>query len=405
MFATVTGSRGRRGCAALAESAALILRMRGRLSQGLEVAEQVREFLDRSQTSVELEELFRDPLSSEARTATQPVKLALLCVLFVLNASGATAERARVVRAVDALIELYRGSLALLANRCDDADVRSRAESALAGFPPSTVSVPARAVVREARARLVDATFAVYGSHGLCARLEALAQQTEELRLAESHNRCFSLFETVLNESETSDPVEDQDQDSGEDPAFVVQPLRPTKLLPTKKPTAPMLTLVLDLDETLVHFEETSAGGEFLVRPGATDFLEAMAKSFEVVIFTAAVKDYADWILDRLDPSKQVAHRLYRQHTQPLGGVYLKDLSRLGRELSQTIIVDNNAENFALQPDNGILIKTWHDDPRDSALAQLASLLSKIALSKPKDVRHALEQVQNTYPSKKTNVL
>lgn len=52
-------------------------------------------------------------------------------------------------------------------------------------------------------------------------------------------------------------------------------------------------TLVLDLDETLVHFEENEerTGGQFHVRPFAIDFLRQMANHFELVIFTAAIKE------------------------------------------------------------------------------------------------------------------
>jgi len=53
----------------------------------------------------------------------------------------------------------------------------------------------------------------------------------------------------------------------------------------------------------------------------------------------------------------------------------VKDLSRIGRDLSRTIIVDNVAENFQLQPDNGIFIKSWFDDMSDTALSELAPLL------------------------------
>ena len=48
------------------------------------------------------------------------------------------------------------------------------------------------------------------------------------------------------------------------------------------------MTLVLDLDETLVHFTENQNGGEFFVRPYASEFLKAMSGKFELVIFTAA---------------------------------------------------------------------------------------------------------------------
>lgn len=44
----------------------------------------------------------------------------------------------------------------------------------------------------------------------------------------------------------------------------------------------------------------------------------------------------------------------------------MKDLGKIGRDLKKTIIVDNVAENFSLQLDNGIFIKTWYNDMNDS---------------------------------------
>lgn len=47
----------------------------------------------------------------------------------------------------------------------------------------------------------------------------------------------------------------------------------------------------------------------------------------------------------------------------------------MGRDLNRTIIVDNIAENYLLQPENGVCIKSWYDDPNDNALMQLSVLL------------------------------
>ena len=108
-------------------------------------------------------------------------------------------------------------------------------------------------------------------------------------------------------------------------------------------------TLVLDLDETLIHFEEKPDGtSQFLIRPYAQEFLKTVAVYYEVIIFTAALQDYADYVLDRMDTQNTITHRLYRNHTTIADNVYQKDLSRLGRDLSKTLIVDNNAENFQL---------------------------------------------------------
>ena len=76
-----------------------------------------------------------------------------------------------------------------------------------------------------------------------------------------------------------------------------------------------------------------------------------MAHFYEVVIFTAGTKDYADWALERLANNaarKYIDYRLYRDHTIQCMEVFIKDLSYLGRELDRTIIVDNITENFLL---------------------------------------------------------
>jgi hypothetical protein len=57
-------------------------------------------------------------------------------------------------------------------------------------------------------------------------------------------------------------------------------------------------TLVLDLDETLIHFEidedidpEVEDPGYYLIRPGALNFLSHLSEYFEIVLFTAAMPD------------------------------------------------------------------------------------------------------------------
>ena len=77
-----------------------------------------------------------------------------------------------------------------------------------------------------------------------------------------------------------------------------------------------------------------------------------MAKYFELIIFTAAAEDYADIVLNELDKNKVINYKLYRKHTEQINGIFIKDLSKLGRDLSHILIVDNNKDNFSLQPEN-----------------------------------------------------
>ena len=115
-----------------------------------------------------------------------------------------------------------------------------------------------------------------------------------------------------------------------------------------------------------------------------------MSKIYEVVIFTAAMQDYADWVLDQLDTGNWIKHRLYRQHTSKTGHVYIKDLSLLGRDLATCVIVDNVALNFQRQQENGIEIRSWYDDPKDTALKELTPILQSICNHPSKDLRIAL---------------
>jgi len=124
-------------------------------------------------------------------------------------------------------------------------------------------------------------------------------------------------------------------------------------------------------------------------------FLQEVSKYYEIVIWTAGLQDYADWVLDQIDPQGFITHRLYRQHTCQMANVYVKDLSKLDRSLSKTIIVDNVAENFQLQPENGIFIRSWFDDMEDTALEELAPLLIEIVRKKVPDIRKALKQFRD----------
>ena len=100
------------------------------------------------------------------------------------------------------------------------------------------------------------------------------------------------------------------------------KPIHPSSYcLPAKKPDAPPITLVLDLDETLVHcstdpmqgadfvFPVLFHGVEYQVyvrkRPYFEEFLKRVSQLFEVVVFTASQKVYADKLLDILDPKKE----------------------------------------------------------------------------------------------------
>ena len=171
-------------------------------------------------------------------------------------------------------------------------------------------------------------------------------------------------------------------------------------LLPPK--TSGKKTLVLDLDETLVHsqFITFSAPSDVIlkieieneihdihvmVRPGVKEFLEKMEKLYEIVIFTASVSKYADPLLDIIDKKGFCPFRLFREHCSLINTTFVKDLQRLGRDLKNIIIVDNSPLSYALHPENGLPILTWFEDKSDRELYHITPILE--FLSYVKDVR------------------
>jgi len=167
---------------------------------------------------------------------------------------------------------------------------------------------------------------------------------------------------------------------------FLLAPLPPEDV--NKK------TLVLDLDETLVHSSfKPIPDPDFVMsielenvihkvyvrkRPGVDNFLRVVGEKFEVVVFTASLAKYADPLLDILDRGRLVKKRLFREACVQHYGNYVKDLSHLGRPLTNVIIIDNSPFSYMFQPDNAIPITSWFNDKADRQLYDLLPFLEQL---------------------------
>merc|ERR1712137_55196 len=125
-------------------------------------------------------------------------------------------------------------------------------------------------------------------------------------------------------------------------------------------------------------------------RPFVDKFIENMSQYFELVVFTASVPKYADPVLDFLDPKRLIKHRLYRNNCVLANQAFVKDLSKLGRVLNKTLIIDNSAFAFQFHPKHSILIESWFDNEKDEELDKLLPFLEE--LSRCDDVRPLLHQ-------------
>lgn len=193
-------------------------------------------------------------------------------------------------------------------------------------------------------------------------------------------------------------------------------PAPPRPLIPRRQPSYVLpeppsgrliqKTLILDLDETLIH--SMAKGGRMSTghmvevklntvvgpsgnatsgpqhpilyyvhkRPHCDDFLRRVCKWYNLVVFTASVQEYADPVIDWLEQERKFfSGRYYRQHCTFRHGAFIKDLSSVEPDLSKVMILDNSPLSYMFHQDNAIPIEGWISDPTDNDLLHLVPLL------------------------------
>ena len=180
-------------------------------------------------------------------------------------------------------------------------------------------------------------------------------------------------------------------------------------------------TLVLDLDETLIYLmpnniylSEDGKIGEtrhsLIFRPGLIEFLKKMKSLYELVIFSFGTLEYVDSVIKIIEKNEKFfEHVLYRQHATVNNGEYIKDLSLLGRNLKNILIVDDICQVFKLQEKNGICIKAFYGDivGDRNTLKILGKILEKVRFDADEDgdIRKSLEKQRNVIFTHITNNL
>ncbi|XP_040003817.1 carboxy-terminal domain RNA polymerase II polypeptide A small phosphatase 1 isoform X2 [Xiphias gladius] len=216
------------------------------------------------------------------------------------------------------------------------------------------------------------------------------------------------------NASERSRDSEEEQSDDESSETCECEYCFPQKEQVPSKPLLPLvksndagkICVVIDLDETLVHssFKPVN-NADFIIpveidgtvhqvyvlkRPHVDEFLKRMGELFECVLFTASLAKYADPVSDLLDKWGAFRSRLFRESCVFHKGNYVKDLSRLGRDLNKVIIIDNSPASYIFHPDNAVPVASWFDDMSDTELLDLIPFFER--LSKVDDIYDILKQ-------------
>lgn len=152
--------------------------------------------------------------------------------------------------------------------------------------------------------------------------------------------------------------------------------------------------LVIDLDDTLVHAGCRPMGEDSFpirirrqrmfvnIRPGAVSALEQLSHIYELFIFTASRREYAEPIIERIAPFIPEENRLYSDSCDFCFGYAVKDLNRVRRPLNRTILIDDVIGSGLKQPKNVVGVPPWVGDQDDSLIqSTLLPLLISVRMA------------------------
>ena len=179
-------------------------------------------------------------------------------------------------------------------------------------------------------------------------------------------------------------------------------------------------TLVLDLDETLIHcktvyFENVTATAKFQAgnremtlfvskRPNLEEFMSRMAQCYNLVLYTSGLKEYAHTILKLMKIEYYFSAVFHRGHCQKNDeNKFEKDLGIIGINPKSVILLDDSTVHIKNQPSNILLIKGFRGEKDDAELLKIADFLEQLLIKS--DVRPVMDNFRNYEMAKESEVL
>ena len=166
-------------------------------------------------------------------------------------------------------------------------------------------------------------------------------------------------------------------------------------------------TIVLDLEDTLLNIKLTDTGKLILnLRPGLISFLLGIKPFYEIISFSKFSKSYSTTIINYIQQGKKLFDvNLYREHCALIGKKFIKDISRIGRDIRHILMVDDLPENLYKFNANGILIFPYEGNEQnnnDRVLYELKKMLILFCKLGYDDIRLALKQFKDDIYTKIT---
>ena len=165
-------------------------------------------------------------------------------------------------------------------------------------------------------------------------------------------------------------------------------------------------TLVLDITNTLINIKYADPQGQILIpnlRPGIFSFLNAVKPLYELVSFSSETKEFSDVVLNEIEKNKKFFdYKLYKDHCTLYKNRFVKDISKLGRDIRKVIIVDDDENNFILNKENGIKIKPYLGEKNndDTSLFELKKILILFDKMNLDDVRIGIKNYEKEIKDK-----
>ena len=158
-------------------------------------------------------------------------------------------------------------------------------------------------------------------------------------------------------------------------------------------------TVVLDLEDTLINIKLAEDGKLVLnLRPGLISFLSGIKPYYEIISFSKFSKSYSNTIVNYIQQGRKLFDaNLYREHCSLVGKKFIKDISRIGRDMRRIIMIDDLPENLERFKSNGILILPYEGEEQsnDRVLFELKKLMILFYKLGYDDIRKALQQYKN----------